>query len=176
VIGIDPDTQCVGWAQVLRFGDAFRCRMVGAISIEDVGLRGERAAEAMTQALAKLRGSGDYAVVELPEQYSKGGVNANNLILLSVITGAAGACFNNVRYVKPREWKGQQKKGINQKETLRNLHMSFKDNGPAKSPEPFASANAPLPLGWDLVPEHRQKEVLDAMGLALWGLQNWTLV
>jgi hypothetical protein len=111
-------------------------------------------------------------VVEGQEVYRGARTNANDLIKLAHIAGAALAAggFSRKTLVLPKKWKGQQPKGVSQKATLEHYiskgqGWKYRDNGPEKTPTILAVPSDVVVVGeiqdWS--------EVLDAMGLALWG-------
>lgn len=105
--------------------------------------------------------------VEGQEIYSTGTANANNLIQVAMIAGAAlSASGFSTRYnPAPKKWKGQRPKGVDQKATLEHYGWKFRDNGRDKSPTLLEVPTGVEVLG-DIVD---WSEVFDAMGLVWWG-------
>lgn len=174
-VGIDPDTQCSG----IAVADLEKVHAIGVIDTSRIKLRGRDAAQAqinlLTSVLVSLPWPNAIGVVEGQQVYGVGRANANNLLLLALVSGAAvGALSGRETYlVLPREWKGQQPKGVNQRLTLDHYGWDYKFNGPKKP-----VSEVVLPDDEDLVviggelPVAHTKEAIDALGLALWGARR----
>lgn len=148
VLGIDPGVNHCGWG------------IVGEEGAEDWGLC--RAPEWMTVAercnyfSESLRFSGrvDLAVVEVPQVYSteKQKGRQSDIVNLSLIAGACLAAYRyDVESPSPREWKGTVDKEAFGKRILKNLDLAEED---------FARLKLPKKL---------LHNVVDGLGLALWG-------
>lgn len=170
-LGIDPDTNSTGFALV----DDTRGPLALGCLPNSGELRGRKAALHQIAEIRKLSGLPalpDIVVVEYQEHYAgKGKANPNHLMLLSMITGA-GLCIFHDGFTKmfapyPKEWKGSVPKGIHQKRILSKLGWEFKDNGKKLAPTPVFPD---LPVIGDI--EAGAKEVVDAIGLAQWGLKQ----
>lgn len=194
VLAIDPDTQCSGYA----LADLERVYAVGVVDTSNLGLRGMAAAVEQGHALANAIRSvlgpvPDRFVVEAQQIYGVGGVNANNLLPLAMVSGAAMAAGRRmtqwVRCPLPREWKGQLKKGQSHELTLEHYKLNFARQSRAMirvvewSSETQVVVSNPMAAGQSsssfddssarlTIPGKSLKEVLDALGLALWGAKQ----
>jgi hypothetical protein len=170
-LGVDPDTVAPG----LALADRERVRKIGNPSLppdrhEALRLYIQQfiGASALMNLLAPI----GTLVVEGQEIYRGSMANANDLLKVAHIAGAALSVggFSKKILVLPKKWKGQQPKGVSQKATLEHYiskgqAWEYRDNGPDKTPTILA-----IPLDVVVVGEIQDwSEVLDAMGLALWG-------
>lgn len=164
VLGIDPDTQGSGIAMIeVDHKSVVRVLGVAVADTSHLQLRGTAAAIAQGKALLPLLfrmvsicGAPKFAVVEGQQVYSGGGANANNLIPLAMVAGMAALEMSNyceVRCPLPAQWKGQVAKAIHHKRIREQIGW------PAKG----------INCGIGEIPEGSHKEVLDAIGLAIYG-------
>lgn len=174
VLGVDPDTQATGFALV------HMDRGPLAIGVMDhgakvTGVNAAHAQLALAGQLLQLPVQPDLVVVEYQQHYKETKTNANHLMLLSMITGGVAALFAHTGFrvltPLPREWKGTVPKGIHQKRILKKLGWDFEDKGKNKPPVPVYPPS--LPAKGDVAKGH--KEVVDALGLAQWGLTQLDL-
>jgi hypothetical protein len=167
VLALDPDTKGSGWAY-LQGG---KIEAVGVISPSEKGLKGSLAAIAMAgminYTLTKLPPV-DLAVVEGQEVYRNGKADANNLLLLALVSGAALATMSSRAKLmvcpRPKEWKGGAPKGAHQARILDEIGWKYDFQGPKVPPKVRETLEG-------IPPEH-VKEIVDAIGLALWGLKK----
>lgn len=118
----------------------------------------------------------DYIVVEVPEvtlAWSRRGVNANNLVTLARAAGITATlfshwlCCDKVKFVLPKEWKGQADKRSNQSRMASKHDFVFQINQKSitigESPVPatrFPSGDAVRKSDWS--------HIMDAVGIADW--------
>lgn len=164
-LGIDPDTNYTGMALVTP-------DKVLAIG----GIRSDRGLVSMCQRMhyaireAIKLSLPDVIVVEGQQIYRTGRADGNNILQVSAVAGAALAATEGIARVlfpRPRDWKGQRPKGVDQKNTLRHYGWEYEDYGPNRPPEWIPPAG--LKQFGDPIPLRHKKEVADAMGLGLWG-------
>jgi len=147
LMAIDPGTKATGWA-------LFRLQRLVAAGL----YRGKHAAETIGQIQAAPIYDLDVLIVERPQVYdrhrTKGDPNA--LIPLAMIGGAAAGVHGwaELRAPHPNEWKGAISKEIHHPRILAELR-----------PEELAVVEA-----MKGVPASLRHNVLDAIGLGLWGL------
>lgn len=163
VLGIDPDTQGSGIAMVDVTGDRIKVLGVAVADTSHLQLRGAAAAIAQGTVLrlmflrvAGICGKPDFAVVEGQQVYATGSANANNLIPLAMVAGMAALLANDyceVRCPLPSRWKGQIKKA---------KHHAF-------IREQIGWPKKGIECGIGEILEASHKEVLDAIGLAIFG-------
>jgi len=181
-IGVDPDTQCTGIAAV-QFDMNGKPRLYGAWVVKS-----ERALMAGIYAQACLSGRLDLGVypahVAIESQdlvyTAKQRISPQSMIPLIQVTGAylssmmARWSTAEFKLVKPREWKGQQPKKINQARTFNKLGIEYKMMGgkdPYCVPTKFPLLDGMEP--WINVKNDGDwKHVSDAVGIALWSLLN----
>lgn len=169
-LGVDADTKGTGWALVSSDKEVLAC---GILTV--YGMRGLEGASAMAGVVAGFEWPRcDVAVVEGQEVYSKGKANANNLIPLAMVTGAAAGVLHwkacEVIVPKPRRWKGQMGKGAHQAWVLDQIGWEYEFKG--KKNPPVVGEIPPEVKVVGNIPEGSMKEVVDAIGLALWGLER----
>lgn len=99
----------------------------------------------------------------------------NDILNLALITGAAitlykggMSCYSPL----PREWKGTVPKDIKQKRILDHLGLKYHMAG-GKHPYPVPSNYAPYVVGGCKVNDGDWKDITDALGLAVWGLEKY---
>lgn len=163
VLGIDPDTQASGIAMVDVTGDKVEVLGVAVADTSGLGLRGTAAALAQGDELARkiqrvisICGCPNFAVVEGQQIYSTGSANANNLIPLAMVAGIAAHQVSDlceVRCPLPSHWKGQ----IDKKK-----HHAF-------IREQIGWPTTGIDCGIGEILRRSHKEVLDAIGLAIYG-------
>lgn len=168
-LGIDPDTQATGFALVDKETGPI-CLGVLDRAGKQKGLAAAVAQISQLVRLRELPAPPDLVIVEYQEHYhGRGQTNPNNLMLLSMITGAAVAIMGTtgaqIAVPYPKQWKGGVPKGIHQKRILDQLGWEYTDNGKKRPPKPVFPAKIPV-IG-DIDKGH--KEVVDAIGLAQWG-------
>jgi nitrogen regulatory protein PII-like uncharacterized protein len=141
ILAVDPGTKALGWAVMDSINK--RCTACGF---------------ATTGAWRLVDWDGEYdldaAVIEVPQVYPqrswKG--DANDLIDVALAAGAvAGSLGCDVRYVRPREWKGTAPKEVHQRRILTLLDMSER-----------------AILDGCGAPKSKLHNVVDAVGLGLW--------
>ena len=113
----------------------------------------------------------DVGVVEGQQVYRNGKADANGLLKVAAVSGAAlgGIMFRatKVKFPLPREWKGGAPKGAHQARVLDDVGWEYEFDGPKRPPKIVR-----VPDGVDVVgpdPGVHWKEIVDAIGLALWG-------
>lgn len=170
VLAVDPDTKCSG----LAVAGPDKLYAVGAVKVPDDKV-GRRRTQGMcfdlSAAIVTLAMNCgvkvDRIVVEGQEVYARGRANPNNLVLLAAVTGAAlSAAYtvtSDVVWALPKEWKGQQPKGVNQRLTAIHYGLGFEFHGPkipvtvTEIPEDVKSLGK--------IPRGHWKEVMDALGM-----------
>lgn len=170
VLGIDPDTKVSGLAIVI---DGV-LRKVGVVDIRHHKLKGTAAAGVMGGYLSKLiteLGPVSHLVVEGQQIYSNGRADGNNLLTLALVSGAClGAgqwTAAQVTCPKPRDWKGQRPKGASQSAILDKVGWEYEFHGSRRPPTVTKIPPEVEQIG--TIPKAHMKEVIDAVGLALWG-------
>ncbi len=164
-LGVDPDTVRSGVAIVDR-------KRVWLVAAPSTGTPWDTARSLRTIATTfDLRANDAQSIsrhiVEGQEIYASGQANANHLISLAHIAGAAASVFPNTTIVLPKQWKGQRPKGVSQKATLEHYGWKYKDNGKDKSPTVLEVPKDVTVIGE--LTKANWNEVLDATGIALWG-------
>lgn len=167
-LGIDPDTRYTGMALVTLD----KVLAIGGIR-SDNGLipMCQRIFHGIREAMVLARP--DVIVVEGQQIYRNTRVDGNNVLQVAAVAGAALAVTEGCSKVllpRPRDWKGQRPKGVDQKNTLRHYGWKFLDNGPTHPPSWTVPAG--LKTFGDPIPVRHKKEIVDAMGLARWGLDE----
>ena len=172
VLGIDPDTRGTGWA-IVEDGKVVQCGVLDITELYSKKVKGREAAVCMAGTLVKFCAGlppMTLAVIEGQQVYRSGKADANNLLLLALVSGAAaGACVWKAAATvvpRPKDWKGQQPKGVNQARSLNRLHWVFEFDGPDK---PVKNVEFPEGVLMGQPKASHLKEVVDAIGLALWG-------
>ena len=182
ILGIDPDTNNTGWALVEETPEKVRVLECGVVDTRKTsGILGvERTVLGLLEILPTLP-QADGVVAEYPQHYHKGSgrpsrVDPNSLIMLSAISGAAVA-IAKVReggpraLVRPAVWKGQQSKGANQRQSCRVVGWTFgvttKYTQALHNPVPDKDVKV---HGWSGRSGKPWSEILDAVGLAVYGL------
>lgn len=197
VLACDPDTQHSG----LALADEGRVYAVGVVNTQIQHLRGPAAAVAQGMVLgnrivdmSRIGTPGSSAldhdtdwgpcccgawhgvaptrfVVEAQQVYGAGKANANNLIPLAMVAGAAAVAgyrvAGNVKNPLPREWKGQLKKGPSHRATLEHYGIAYTRGKRAR--DPVAEVHWPEDVVCFGPVQQHLSEVVDALGLALWG-------
>ena len=171
VIGVDPDTKCTGFALVVDG----KATAVGVFDIRHLKVKGREAAIQMGADLSlffqDISFTPTLSVIEGQQIYRKSKADGNDLLLVALVSGAAAgsAALNSQATVipRPKDWKGQQPKGVNQSRTLDRLGWSYSFDGP-KRPVRDVVIPEDVNVVGEIPPAH-MKEVLDALGLALWG-------
>lgn len=181
LIGVDPDLHHTGLA--LLNGDTGA--VLDVLCITANGKTREDAVVAMVHALDvpwfidhDLDDMGIVVVVEAQELYLGGGTqNPRNIMHLAQVAGAAlaaAACqFRRtvLHFPRPAEWKGQVPKRVHQHKTLGKLGWEHKQVGTDQRGYCYPTigngdvARPPLP-------KTQWKHVVDAIGLALWGMEK----
>lgn len=148
VLAIDPGVKSLGWA-AFAAGSLIRCGLHQADDVVDM-IR-----------LLQGRWSGmkpELAVIEVPQVYQqrrwKG--DPNDLIDVALVAGAVAgalASANEVRFVRPREWKGQRPKEICNGLTMRTLTEGEREQ-----------------VETDETPRSKRHNVIDAVGLGLYAI------
>lgn len=148
LIAIDPGKLSIAWA-MFDEDELRRCGLMRAKTIADL------AAEAN---LALGFAMADRAVVEVPQIYAqrkhKGG--QNDLIDVAVTAGIAVATLklcHDVKLVRPRAWKGNRPKDVDNRLTLARLSVVER-----------------AVLDRIDVPKSLRHNVIDAIGIGLWAL------
>lgn len=175
-MGIDPDLHHTGIAVVDEL-----CRVIG---VECVVLgskhTGEEAVILMSRAIGAVIGmirdhspGVNNVVVEGQTISFRQTADPDSIIKLAHVTGACVGAANellecHLRIPKPREWKGQVPKQVHQQRTLNYLGWTYELHGSPKNA--YASPVDP-PVGKKLKATH-WKHVVDAIGLALWGIEQ----
>ena len=181
-IGADPDLDSCAVAMIERVNDEpvfhgsniFRAKPRASRAFYGGS---EIAVEAMIDALpwsgAEVIQNETIAVVEGQVHYplGKATANPNDLIRLAAVSGALQVLLNTISLrtyrVLPRDWKGQQKKPINQRRTYERLgwkvKKEFKSHVVPELPEGHAAALWRSP-DW--------KHLGDALGIALWAFDQ----
>lgn len=176
-LGVDPDTRGTGFAIVQLHEGKFTPILMGVIETQDPGARGIDAVLAQIrqplphQLLGVLAHCG-WAAIEFQQNYRNGKARPDDLSLLSAISGAWASIpppMCEVMMPKPAQWKGTVPKGIHQKRTISKLDgWDFEDRGAKDAPLPLP----PDGLSISGIQEHHWKEIVDAIGLAIWALER----
>ena len=171
VVGVDPDTKVTGWAMVTDG----KVTAVGVVDIREKGLRGQEAAAYMSKVLTHVlirMPEVDLGVVEGQQVYRGSKVDANGLLKVAAVSGAAlgalGLRSHLLEFPTPRMWKGQTPKGAHHARILNDQGWEFEFQGPKKPPK-ITSVPDHVKIVGPEIPVGHWKEVVDAMGLALWG-------
>ena len=169
ILAFDPDTRATGWAY-LKEG---KITAVGIIRLSKK-FSGQRAASVMAGKVnSEIRSMPfvDLGIVEGQQIYRNGKADGNNLLKLAAVSGAClGALMfkaARVEFPVPRTWKGQAPKGVHQARVLSELGWKHTWQGPKKPPKIDEIPDGVEVVGPD--PGVHWKEIVDAMGLALWG-------
>lgn len=181
ILGLDPSTKVTAYCiynpapkKILKVG-VFR---------SPKGLKGTEAAVAMCRILPLgLHSLGhsyflDKAVIEGQNDHAGGkkSIRPIDIMRLALVAGAAIGCVNAIDIVvpSPSEWKGSISKQAKQGHILRDLGIAFEKRGTAKD-----GYCRPLPMSLHLIPGGDVvryitdwKEIVDAMGLAVWGAKE----
>ena len=149
VVGIDPGTKALGWA-IFRNEKLSECGLIRSASLHCMS----------EQLVKKFAGtSGDLAVIEVPQVYRHSPGDPNDLINVSVISGAAlAACagFDTVELPRPKRWKGSVPKDVHNRRVLAKL-----------------SNRERCVLQECGVPKYLLHNVIDAIGLGMWGVDAY---
>lgn len=176
VIGVDPDLHHTGWALV-EPGRVVSC---GVIRIAG-RFRGAEAAVQMCRVLGvelrPRREEASSAVVEGQQVYSRSQSRADpkNLLHLATVSGAVIATLRTPTYLPtPRQWKGSVPKAIHQGRVLSELEGPWEFTRPANRRNGVIVTKYPLGIwqGSKAPTATDWKHVVDAIGLAVWGLNQ----
>jgi hypothetical protein len=164
-IGIDPDLHHAGIAIL----DSMKKKpLYLGVARVPRALKGEEANVQMAQSLSRVlyaamffprEGVDCKAVVESQRIYPGSAANQNSLLMLAQAAGIAvgilalGAPLIEIDLVAPADWKGQIPKEVHQETLMRHLDW--------RSPFPFKNTD---------VKDGERSHVLDAFGLALYGI------
>ncbi len=173
-LGIDPDTKSTGWALVERRQSEFHVLDCGLIRA-----KGRLATDRVREMARNLVAWGmkqnlhctqlDMIVVEWmhlrPTHKEK---NPNAILSVQAIAGmavAATGCMSprHLFTPTPPEWKKTMKKESKQRAILRNLRLS----------EELLQQNGIFIPGAAKLPASMRTHVIDALGLAVWGLDPY---
>lgn len=168
-LGIDPDCHNCAYA----FCTVDRVLRVGVVALRRSVVR-DQAPPAMARLLVaafqtfgqQYRSGPDFAVVEGQEIYlgGKHGATPDSILRLAQVAGAACAAISVawpgvvVRLPRPKMWKGQVPKNIHQRRILAHYRL------PATGPWDIQ--------GGEKITKTTISHVVDAIGLARWGLTN----
>ena len=100
---------------------------------------------------------GDLVVIERMEPRRGRSDAWDDLINLSLISGAVITCADRVKFVRPSRWTGKRSKPINHKRILSRLNTDERQR---------------LDLGLAECPKNNHKEILDAVGIGLYQLDR----
>ena len=179
VLGIDPDLHQTAFALV-QDEPFVKILRVEVLSIPET-LKGTDAVVAMSSALgaAPYRYAGTSLVVVEGQQIYLGSGQArpDSILRLAQVAGAALGAFWAFSKMMPRptEWKGQVPKGIHQARILKRFGIFYKVVGREKGCVPLTLEGEPGLAGVegsDLVPKGAWIHVVDAIGLALWAIEQ----
>jgi len=180
-IGIDPDLHNTGIAVV----DADSILAVGVAKIS-AKLKGDEAVVEMCEELARFfdfhpafNHHAKIGVVEGQQLYRGKTKNPDSILRLAQVAGAAvGAVIRDFDYLqrmffpRPVNWKGSVPKFIHQARTLMGFGIASERVG--RDPKTMWARPAHLPLADCVlltpVTKGQWKHVVDAIGLARWGL------
>lgn len=168
VLGIDPDLHRTGWALVES--NPLTLKQVG-IASTPTKFKNEEAVIHMRDAIPlSLPQDIAYhlAIVESQEVYfAKAKANPNNLILLAQVAGICAAATRSAALWMPRpgSWKGQVPKDVHQDRILRSVGLNPVRCKSYCFPSPLP--NCPI---INLNSQSDWKHVVDAIGLACWGI------
>lgn len=143
-LGIDPSTTCLGWA--FFRGDSLE--VAGVVEAED-----------MDEMIAKLRQAKwpdcNRLVIEKMQIYARRPWEP--MINISILSGILlqSIRWDRVSLPYPRDWKGQVPKTIHNQRIIASLDQQSRDR-----------------LDLVGVPAGKKHNVIDAIGLAKWGIQN----
>lgn len=174
VLGIDPGTSATGLAWLDKHPD-------GTVEIHKlaVGRGTERTKHGKLCQHAwfasALKEEVDLVIVEGQELYG-GHPNPNNIITLAQVAGVyfgALSCTAKDMMPKPKEWKGSIKKHVHQSRSYLKFDIPHDVVGDPRKNSAYCRPQDPTlggafpdikPVDW--------KELGDALGLALWGLDR----
>lgn len=176
VLGIDPDLHNTAAAIIGTSG-------LFDVKVFNVSLthKGPQAVTTMIEELTMSMGSWLLAtraelsavVVEGQQIYSYTKARHDSILMLAQVAGAAAAvaCMRarELWIPTPKQWKGDVPKGIHQARTLTKLGVRYtKTTGkePYCIPDRIPGINVPKKSDW--------KHAVDAIGLAVWGLEKAT--
>ena len=114
----------------------------------------------------------DILCVEAQHFSSKSRSRPQDIARLSVVAGAAGGAIKcrDLWLLPPVQWKGSVPKQIHQARIAKKLRWSVDPIGDLKTG--YCAPRDPEILA--LLPKHSDwKHAFDAIGLALWALENW---
>lgn len=173
-LGIDPDLHSTGIALVENGKTvlAVRCPLVSSNFRKEAAV--VQMAGAMEIILAELfseYGKPDVCAVESQKVYLKSRVRPQDLIDLSKVAGVAiglvRAYYSAVRIecIGSKTWKGDVPKPISQKRILRSVGIPFEPGT-----VPTKILRLPEGIGFEkLTTKAQMIDVIDAIGLAVWG-------
>ena len=174
VTGFDPDTHTAPWATVTLDGT-----IVGVGLFESKRQKGADSAARMAEVIASSPRPtcSSYLVIENQDAYFSGTTTkkarAEDLISLSFVGGAFAGQFPGARILRPlpAQWKGQVPKAVHQGRILTALGLKYETTGGA-SGDGYCVPLDPEPKipGGSKLPKSAWKHVVDAIGLALWGV------
>lgn len=181
-IGIDPDVHNCAFAQITEYPDG---RLdVKAYVVRQKDLTCRDAALALIQSeefenavhgVMDERKYPDIVVAEGQDVRYTGKTsyaNPQDVCNLALISGAAIACsVADHRYCPlPREWKGTVRKDIKQQRILKSLGIKYEMKG-GKKPYPVPLEPEKYSVG--KVNQSDWADLVDAIGLAVWGIQKF---
>lgn len=177
-IGVDPDLHHTGVALL----DENKVLFVRCISIFQK-YKGSEASLQMSLALCRpwfdRMINNAYVVVEGQELYLGGGTkNPRNILHLSQVAGACIVTAQNQAlaidgnyFPVPSKWKGQVPKQIHQARILQKLDWGYKKIGAVL--DGYCYPIDEDGLAKDGMPKTHWKHVVDAIGLAQWGKEQY---
>lgn len=176
VFGIDPDLHYPSIAGIDMSGSVM---FLGQTNIPE-SLTGGAAVVALQKALEQeglnnLRHIASRRFLLIEDQDTRlGGRNARSLILLGKSAALAHSTYaralepDYIAYVPPQRWIGSVTKSINQERIVRRLDFSALRSGNS------LKIQWPTPFEWiNKVSRKNQSHIIDAIGLALWGRDNY---
>lgn len=148
VVGVDPGTRALGLA-LFEHGRLAHVQLVRAKGLEQ-----------MLSAILDLnRYWADRLVVERAEVYPDGNAKPNDLGQLLIVAGAIAGSVRHTRLMLPypKQWKGQVPKNIHHDKLRKGLTDADR---------------RVLDAAMSFVPPSLRHNMLDAVGLARWGMRE----
>lgn len=181
VLGFDPDSGSDFGGSGVVLATTRKVLAVGVATMPKKA-QGKWAVAQQCQQVQKLLrrvvkiGRIDRAVLEIPMDYGEKRVaRIEDIMPLSLVSGCARGVIeefcSRVDFVEPWQWKGQRKKGPDQRNSLKYFGWDFDDRGGGTAKPKFSIPRNVLVLSEGITEKHHC-EIADAMGLALYALDR----